>query len=558
MASLSVVQGPDLGRTFPLAPGIAVLGRHSANAVSLSDPRASRRHCQLVVTDGSAQLSDLESGNGTLVNGSSIRSVPLYSGDRIQIGDTVLAYSSDAPGGSALEADRTKIVVRPQSSFASSILKSLPADAGSEILRRPELAGTDWLRSRLANLAVLYEASHAISDILDVEDLLGRIVELVVKATDADHGCAMVRPPEGGELMPMAVRSNAGHIAGEIVVSRTVMEHVLTTKEGVLITDAAEDDRFRGGESIVRHRIREVLCVPMRGRHDTVGVLFLDTRVSQGTGAEAVKFTEDHLRLAIAVAHQAALAVEENQSRRALLQAERLAAIGQTIAALSHHIKNIMQGVRFGSDMVRMALPDLDRELLTKGWRLVEKNQAKIDDLILDMLSFSKEREPLLESTDINGVVIEVLDVVRGRAGELGVELTFEPTVGLPAVRCDPDGMHHALLNIVGNAVEAVEGRVNPRVVVTVQQHDGWVEIVVADNGPGIAAVKLADIFKPFVSTKGAKGTGLGLPVSRKTLREHGGDVTATSEPGIGTRFSLKWPSDPPAADRTEEMPSLE
>ena len=550
MASLAAVQGPDLGRTFPLPMGIAVLGRHSANAVSLSDPRASRRHCQLIVSEAGAQLSDLESGNGTLVNGQSIQSIALMAGDRIHIGDTVLVYSPEAPSGSSLEADRTRIVVRPQSDYPSSILKSLPAEAGSQILRRPQLAETDWLRSRLANLAVLYEASHAIGDTLDVEGLLGRIVELVVKATDADHGCAMVRPPDGGELMPMAVRSRAGSTATEIVVSRTVIDHVLNSKQGILVTDAAEDERFRGGESIVRHQIREVLCVPMRGRHDTVGVLFLDTRTPVATGSgpagEPVKFTEDHLRLAIAVAHQAALAVEENHAYQALLQAERLAAIGQTIAALSHHIKNIMQGVRFGSDMVRMALPDLDRDLLTKGWRLVEKNQAKIDDLILDMLSFSKEREPLLEPTDVNGLVAEVLEVVRGRAGELGVELTFDPASGLPVAACDPDGMHHSLLNIVSNAVEAVEGRPSPRVEVTVRAVEGWIELAVSDNGPGIPADKLADIFRPFVSTKGARGTGLGLPVSRKTLREHGGDVTATSEPGAGTSFVLRWPLTPP------------
>ncbi len=545
MASLAVVQGPDLGRKFALLPGISVLGRHSANAVSLYDPRASRRHCQLVVSVAGAQLTDLESGNGTLVNGQSVQVRELKSGDRIQIGDTVLAYSSEDPSGSVFDADRTRIVVRPQPEFASAILKSIPAEAGSQILRRPDLAETDWLRSRLANLAVLYEASHAISDILDVEELLGRIVELVVKATDADHGCAMVRPAEGGELLPMAVRARAGRTAREIVVSRTVMEHVLNSKEGVLIADAAEDVRFRGGESIARHQIREVLCVPLRGRHDTVGVLFLDTRAAVNVDTVAgqpSKFTEDHLRLAIAVAHQAALAVEENQAHQALLQAERLAAIGQTIAALSHHIKNIMQGVRFGSDMVRMALPDLDHELLTKGWRLVEKNQAKIDDLILDMLSFSKEREPLLEATDVNGLVSEVLEIVRGRAGELGVVLTFEPALGLPPVACDSDGMHHAVLNIIGNAVEAVEGRPSPKVEVSIQNAEGSIEIIVTDNGFGIPADKLDDIFRPFVSSKGARGTGLGLPVSRKILREHGGDVTATSEAGSGTRFVIKWP----------------
>jgi signal transduction histidine kinase len=162
--------------------------------------------------------------------------------------------------------------------------------------------------------------------------------------------------------------------------------------------------------------------------------------------------------------------------------------------------------------------------------------------LILDMLSFSKEREPLLEATDINGLVSEVLEIVRGRAGELGVELTFEPLLGMPAVACDPDGIHHALLNIISNAVEAVEGRPAPKVEVSVQTVEGSVEICVIDNGPGIPADKLTDIFRPFVSSKGARGTGLGLPVSRKTLREHGGDVTASSEAGSGTRFVIKWP----------------
>ena len=546
MASLAVVQGPDLGRAFDLAPGISVLGRHSANAVSLSDPRASRRHCQLVVSDAGALLADLESGNGTLVNGLPVQTVQLQPGDRIEIGETVLVYSREAAGGSSIESDRTRILVRPQPEHLSSILRSLPAEAASQILRRPDLAETEWLRSRLANLAVLYEASHAISDILDVEELLGRIVELVVKATDADHGCAMVRPPDGGDPMPMAIRSRAGKRSSEIVISRTVMDHVLTTKQGVLVTDAAEDERFRGGESIARHAIREVLCVPMRGRHDTVGVLFLDTRAAVKAGSapagQPVKFTEDHLRLAIAVAHQAALAIEENHYHQALLQAERLAAIGQTVAALSHHIKNIMQGVRFGSDMVRMALPDFDRDLLTKGWRLVEKNQAKIDDLILDMLSFSKEREPLLEPTDLNGLVGEVLEVVRGRAQELDVELSFQTWGGLPAVACDSDGIHHAVLNIVSNAIDAVEGKPSPRVGVAITAVEGRVEITVEDNGPGIPAEKLADIFKPFVSTKGARGTGLGLPVSRKTLREHGGDVLATSAVGLGTRFVLQLP----------------
>ena len=133
--------------------------------------------------------------------------------------------------------------------------------------------------------------------------------------------------------------------------------------------------------------------------------------------------------------------------------------------------------------------------------------------------------------------------MVRGRAAGLGVTLDWRPGE-LPTVPCDPEGIHKALLNVASNAVDAVEGRDSPRVEVStgVSADGRFAEVTVSDNGPGIPAEKLADIFKPFVSTKGSKGTGLGLPVSRKVLREHGGDVTVESEPERGCRFVLRIP----------------
>src|SRR4029079_6794857 len=132
-------------------------------------------------------------------------------------------------------------------------------------------------------------------------------------------------------------------------------------------------------ESLHKHNIREAICVPMKGRREVVGVLFLDTQSTLkqllSRGKETGKCSEAHLTLASAIAHQAAIAVEESRYHQALVHAERLAAVGHTIAALSHHIKNIMQGVRFGADMVRVAMKEEDRDLLAKGWRLVERNQ---------------------------------------------------------------------------------------------------------------------------------------------------------------------------------------
>lgn len=554
MPRLIVTRGVDEGKQFDLAAPTITVGRHSANVVSLHDTHVSRRHLELRAQPiGGYEVVDLGSGNGTLLNGQPVRTSPLRSGDTIALGQTVLMYTaarSDSPVGGDELTERVKLspAQTPDAEFLSAIVRTAGGDLGSQILSRPDRAASDWLKARLASLAALYETAEAVSHILDVEQLLATVMELVLKSVDADHGCFMVRDHDG-PLEPMAVRYRDGmNRQDELPVSRTIVDHVLKETQGVLVSDAQTDARFRGGASIHKHNIREVICVPMKGRREVLGVLFLDTQSTLhqfvSRGKEAGKFTEDHLHLASAIAHQAAIAVEESRYHQALVNAERLAAIGQTIASLSHHIKNIMQGVRFGSDMVRTAFAEDDKELLGKGWKLVERNQARIDQLILDMLSFSKEREPSIEPTDVNKLCEDVLDVVRGRANDRGVALEWRPGAGLAAVPCDPDGIHRAVLNLVSNAIDAVEDRTNPKVAVqALLEPDGtWTKVIVLDNGPGIPDEKVDDIFKPFISTKGARGTGLGLPVSRKILREHGGDIIVQSVPDKGSKFTLRIP----------------
>ena len=194
------------------------------------------------------------------------------------------------------------------------------------------------------------------------------------------------------------------------------------------------------------------------------------------------------------------------------MQAERLAAVGQTIAALSHHIKNILQGLQIGGKMLKMGIEDKDDKLLRQGWAIVEKNQGKIYDLVMDMLSYSKDREPALEETDLGGVARDVVELIEPRAKERGVALTTALDAKLPKCPADPEGVHRALLNIVGNALDAVEGVDGAKVTITtLGEPDGkWLRIEVTDNGPGVPAEKQTEIFRPFVSTKGVARHGFG------------------------------------------------
>jgi two-component system, NtrC family, sensor kinase len=561
VARLIVIKGPDEGRQFELpGDGPVPIGRDRSNRIVLHDTEVSRKHAEITPHNGGYRLKDVGSANGTLVNTQPVREVPLQAGDHITLGQTILVFSSartERPNVASEIASQIRMITRKEDEVPSAIVKTVGEDEGSRILARPDEAGTQWLKARLASLSVMYETTQAVSHILDLDQLLDRILELIFNSIPADHGCVMLRNPDGGEFEPKAIRFRDGVNRQEkMTVSRTIMEWVLEHKQGVLISDASRDARFAGGNSITRFNIQEVICVPMKGRHETHGVLFLDTvtnsrrLAAEGKDAVLEKLTEEHLSLAIAIAHQAALAVEETRYHQAMVQGERLAAIGQTIAALSHHIKNIMQGIVFGSDMVRSAISDKDDEILQKGWRLVEKNQAKIHDLVMDMLSFSKEREPVIESTDLNRVVDDVVEVVRGRAEDRNVRLDVRLSPSLPPVPADPDGVHKALLNIISNALDAVEDRDEPYVgVQTLLEPTGeWARIVVLDHGPGIPTERVNEIFKPFVSTKGARGTGLGLPVSRKIFREHGGDVLVESKVGRGSKFILRLPMKSPLA----------
>jgi len=171
---------------------------------------------------------------------------------------------------------------------------------------------------------------------------------------------------------------------------------VIEKNEGVVTSDARLDDRWNPAGSILQMGIREAICVPMQGRYDVVGVIYIDTSTSaqqmikQGGSS---KFTEDHLKLMIAIGHQAALAVEDTRYYSAMVQAERLAAVGQTIATLSHHIKTSCKASAAAVYLIEMGLREHDEEVVGKGWKIVEKNQNKISALVMDMLTFSKERE---------------------------------------------------------------------------------------------------------------------------------------------------------------------
>ncbi|MCC6510388.1 MAG: FHA domain-containing protein, partial [Pirellulaceae bacterium] len=421
MASLFVIRGRDSGQHFELLSVSTTLGRESTNQIQLHDTEVSRHHARIDrSTDDIWTLVDLNSSNGSYVNSQRVLINALASGDRVQLGSTLMifsastdAFSSNQPvthhGGAhdvaivrkddqgdlsqirrtfAPEPNIVGAMVAPKSAQSSGLASGISSGHASDQLSdvgQPGVAVADQeLTGRVATgWDVIYHVGQAITRTLDIDEMMRQVLDLIFQWTQCDNGCVMLFDEVTGHLTPAYRRNRKSNASAQrpLEISKTILDHVLAQREGVLTSNAQADERWTGAGSIVSLGIHEAMCVPMQGRYGVVGAIYVDCSTSPGVAAERAHvetFTEDNLKLLIAIGNQAALAIEDTQFYRATLQAERMAAMGQTIANLSHHVKNILQGVRGGSYLIETGLNNQDLDIARKGWRMVERNQERI------------------------------------------------------------------------------------------------------------------------------------------------------------------------------------
>jgi len=226
------------------------------------------------------------------------------------------------------------------------------------------------------------------------------------------------------------------------------------------------------------------------------------------------------------------------------LDAERMAAVGQTVAGLAHTIKNLLMGLEGGMYMVDTGLRRAEATRIQSGWDMLQRNFEKTTSLVKDFLSFAKGRAPDLQPLDPNALAKDIVALYKDAARLQGVELSADLAPDLAIAPLDAKGIESCLTNLLSNAIDAAtmradgEGKVILR---TFQQEDELV-FEVTDNGSGMDWEVKGKVFTTFFTTKGNKGTGLGLLTTRKIVQEHGGRVEVVSAPGEGAIFRIRLP----------------
>lgn len=310
-----VRSGQEMGRTVALNTGQTItLGRLKGCEVVVDDEAASRRHCTITARENLCVVADLQSANGTFVNERRIATTELEKGDKIRIGSTVIELLDSAVAGSAVRGPHSttslSIVEARSHTLVQRAVDPTKLEFLSQVSRRKDDA--DLLASAQKYLTTLHKVSDILSRASSVEALFDSILSAILEVSGGDRAAILMRPPEGtgNDVDMVAVRTKDGGSTGAVTLSRTVVNDVLEKGISAFTDDALADERYIGGESIVRQRIRSVMCAPMRTTDQILGVLYVDSQVAR-------EFSEAELELLAAVGNQAGIALH-----RAKLMAE--------------------------------------------------------------------------------------------------------------------------------------------------------------------------------------------------------------------------------------------
>lgn len=238
---------------------------------------------------------------------------------------------------------------------------------------------------------------------------------------------------------------------------------------------------------------------------------------------------------------------EIKRLQKELVGAERLAAVGQTVAGMAHCVKNILHGLKGGSYLVNIGIDKDNTDKLRTGWQMVQRNIDRTSELVQDLLSYSKEREPEYSACRPNQIAAEVCELMRPAAAGQHVRLRENLCAEIGEVVMDGRSLHRSLMNLVSNAIDACRDDPNPDKehwveLATAIEAGGVIRFEVQDNGCGMSDEVREKIFSSFFSTKGPKGTGLGLLVTRKLIEENNGDISVESRQDVGTKFTMRLP----------------
>lgn len=545
---------PGLEEHYAIKGEQTTIGRHPSNDIVLALESISRFHSRIDSRGDFHILQDLNSSNGTYVNGEKVTQLAIHNGDLVTFGNIEFEFINEAASADAhmessfVGLDIVDIRDDKDDDSRPSTQTVMRADQAQERVKSSVVTTGDTRADKATlvklnqRLSALYRLSEMLRD-LDAEresEVLSRVLDVIFSAIPVDRGVILTRMhPESEEMEVTTVKHrDTPIIPQKVTVSRTMLDQVMQERISILSRDAQADERFSASESIIATKIRSAICAPMIVADRVIGAVFLDTMNLQK------QFTQEDLEFVTIVASETGVSLANLRLRREAVHRQRLAAVGETVAGISHNVKNILLLSQGGAELLSRAIEKEDLAGTRDAWTVVSRGIDKISKLVRDMLEYSGERTPEFTGVDINNLICSIAEEIEEELISKGITLELDLDEEIGVRNLDELGIQRTIANLIVNAVEAISHQDGHIYVTTGLRPDRSLMISIRDNGAGIPADKLPRIFFPFYTTKGSSGTGLGLSMCKKCVEDMGGTITCESRPNVGSTFTIEIPAE--------------
>lgn len=275
----------------------------------------------------------------------------------------------------------------------------------------------------------------------------------------------------------------------------------------------------------------------------------LERRVQERTA----DLTEANIRLEREIGERQAAEADLRQAQDDLIQAGKLAALGQMSAALSHEFNQPLAAIRSYADNAQLLI-ERNREAEASGnLQRIKELTARMADISKHLMTFARKPRSELRPVALAEVLDDTLDFLRIRLERAGAEIALDVSDRELTVLAGRVRLQHVILNLVSNALDAMQGQARPRIEISLEARQGRVFLRLRDHGPGIPEAQLARIFDPFFTTKDVgEGLGLGLSISYNIVKDFDGSLRAENHPEGGAVFTIELPLLPAGAELKE------
>lgn len=396
------------------------------------------------------------------------------------------------------------------------------------------------------DLQIIVDVCKLMNSAMHYDPILEKIMEFSTQVMDVEGASVLLHDDTIDKLIFHLATGDRSENLKKVVLNpdEGIAGWVYRNNKPLVCNDLTHDGRFANRvDSSVDFVTRSILAVPLTHEQKVIGVFELVNKKSDAG------FTDRDLALSEGIAAQVALTLERIRLINENMTVNRLATIGETVTGLAHYIKNILTGLDGTKHIIGTALRNDEFGRIHKLWPVLENSIHKISSLTLDMLEFSKDRRPDYTLKNINDVVREIFELCEKKAASQNTTLRIECDKMIPASYFDATGIFRCLLNMITNSLDACMRIPQPVITIATQLDDDHIIITVTDNGCGMPADVIEKILlSKFFSTKGSRGTGLGVPVIRKIVNEHMGTLSILSKENEGTTFRIRIPvlTEPP------------